>query len=127
MCRRTVSIFIDTYRMCRQCNILFLFVYILSFNRLHNYSTRSDSLDLHVVDIPKLICTSYQLQEQMNRIREEQQQQQFATALSPNGDVLNLSSNKQDADQQQMIQVRIDELEQELDRLRLQLTKIEPS
>ncbi|CAF4785749.1 unnamed protein product [Rotaria sp. Silwood2] len=40
--------------------------------RLHNYSTRSDSLDLRVVDVPKLLCTTYQLKEQMNKINEQQ-------------------------------------------------------
>lgn len=88
--------------------------------RLHNYSTRSDSLDLRVVDVPKLICTTYQLKEQMTKIREEQQEQQQTTPfLTSNGDI--------SGQQQLVIRNKIDELEQELNCLRIQLAKLEHS
>ncbi len=83
------------------------------FSSLHNYSTRSDSLDLRVVDVPKLLCQTYQLKEQMNKITEQQQ----TPLLPPNGDL-----KREDHDEQQIILSRINELEQELDRLRLQLS-----
>ncbi|CAF1103549.1 unnamed protein product [Adineta steineri] len=82
--------------------------------RLHNYSTRCDSLDLHVVDVPKLLNTTYQLKEQINTIREQQQM----LLLPPNGD---LKIKKDNCDEKQTIQKRINELEQELNHLRLQL------
>ncbi|CAF0771859.1 unnamed protein product [Rotaria sordida] len=92
--------------------------------RLHNYSTRSDSLDLRVVDVPKLLCTTYQLKEQMNKINEQQQQQQQQQIplLPPNGNLRCVTIKKEHDDEQQLIRKRIDELEQELNHLKLQLS-----
>ncbi|CAF0763066.1 unnamed protein product [Adineta steineri] len=89
--------------------------------RLHNYSTRSDSLDLRVVDVPKLLCTTYQLKEQMDILNK----QQHITILPQNGDICSLSKDSESNDQQQLIRTRIDELEQELNQLRLQLFKLD--
>ena len=86
--------------------------------RLHNHSTRSDSLDLRVVDVPKLICTTYQLKEQINKIREGQEEQ-TTPFLTTNGDLT--------GQQQLAIRHKIDELEQELNCLRIQLAKLEHS
>ena len=96
-----------------------------SSSSLHNYSTRSDSLDLRVVDVPKLICTTYQLKEQMNRLREEQGPQAIPL-LPSNGDLPNNSNKrKENPNEQELIRTRIEELEQELNRLRGQLGKTE--
>ncbi|CAF1539939.1 unnamed protein product [Didymodactylos carnosus] len=38
--------------------------------RLHNYSTRSDSLDLRVVDIPKLLSTTYRLKREIDNLKQ---------------------------------------------------------
>jgi len=98
----------------------FLFFYLISFfilflfSSLHNYSTRSDSLDLHVVDVPKLLCTTYQLKEQITKINEQQQ----IPLLPLNGDL----RIKENDEEQQLIQSRINELEKELNHLRLQLS-----
>lgn len=90
---------------------------------LHHYSTRSDSLDLRVVDVPKLLCTTYQLKEQMTKISEQhqqqQQQQQQIPLLPLNGDIKRNNSPEPDN-----IRLRITELEQELNQLRLQLSVI---
>jgi len=90
---------------------------------LHNYSTRSDSLDLRVVDVPKLLCTTYQLKEQITKISEQQQQQQqqqhipLLSEAPPNGDI------RQDFHyEQEHIHHRINELEQELKQLKSQLS-----
>ena len=91
------------------------------FSSLHNYSTRSDSLDLRVVDVPRLLCTTYQLKEQMTKITE-QQQQQTTPLLPPNGDLRSFSTKIENDQEQQIIRTRIDELEQELNHLRLQLS-----
>ncbi|CAF0746785.1 unnamed protein product [Rotaria sp. Silwood1] len=92
--------------------------------RLHNYSTRSDSLDLRVVDVPKLLCTTYQLKEQMNKLNEQrQQQQQQVPLLPPNGNLLfTIIKKEYDEEEQQLIRRRIDELEKELNQLKLQLS-----
>ena len=82
---------------------------------LHNYSTRSDSLDLRVVDVPKLLCTTYQLKEQMTKINE----QQDMPLLPPNGDVRCTVM----VEDQEMLRTRIDQLEEELTHLRLQLSR----
>lgn len=82
---------------------------------LHNYSTRSDSLDLRVVDVPKLLCTTYQLKEQMTKINE----QQDMPLLPPNGDVRCTAI----VEDQGMLRTRIDQLEEELTHLRLQLSR----
>ncbi|CAF1181412.1 unnamed protein product [Adineta ricciae] len=85
--------------------------------RLHNYSTRCDSLDLHVVNVPKLITTTYQLKEQMNTINEQREQRQISL-LPLNGDI----RNKRDSSiEKRFIQKRINELEYELKRLKSQL------
>jgi hypothetical protein len=76
------------------------------FYSLHNYSTRRESLDLRVVNVPKLLTTTNQLKEQ----------QQDVPFLPLNGD---LRSNKDD---KQVLRNRINELEQELNYLKLQLT-----
>ncbi|CAF4002101.1 unnamed protein product, partial [Rotaria sp. Silwood1] len=91
---------------------------------LHNYSTRSDSLDLRVVDVPKLLCTTYQLKEQMNKLNEQrQQQQQQVPLLPPNGNLLfTIIKKEYDEEEQQLIRRRIDELEKELNQLKLQLS-----
>jgi hypothetical protein len=67
-----------------------------------------------VVDVPKLLCTTYQLKEQMNKINE---QQQTSLLPPPNGDL-----KKENHEEQRPIRARINELEQELNRLRLQLS-----
>ena len=90
---------------------------ILFSSSLHNYSTRSDSLDLRVVDVPKLLCTTYQLKEQITKINEQQQQ---TPLLPPNGD-LGCSAIKS-AREQEIARARIAELEQELNHLRIQLS-----
>ncbi|CAF1208716.1 unnamed protein product [Rotaria magnacalcarata] len=82
--------------------------------RLHNYSTRRDSLDLHVVDVPKLLTTTYQLKERI-KIMNEQEQQMMC--ISPNGDLRSKKENYEKF----FIQRRIRELEQELKHLRSQL------
>ncbi|CAF2999809.1 unnamed protein product [Rotaria sp. Silwood2] len=86
--------------------------------RLHNYSTRSDSLDLRVVDVPKLLCTTYQLKEQMNKINEQQQ----IPLLPPNGNLRCTTIKKEHDEEQKLILKRIDELEEELTQLKLQLS-----
>ena len=90
--------------------------------RLHNYSTRSDSLDLRVVDVPKLISTTYQLKEQINKILDEQTNNPL---LPANGDILSAAKEKERSEEQQTIRCRIDELELELNRLKTQLVKLD--
>ncbi|CAF2992204.1 unnamed protein product [Rotaria sp. Silwood2] len=99
--------------------------------RLHYYSTRRDSLDLHVVNVPKLLTTTYQLKEKIRKINEQQQQeqqqqqhhqqqeQQQIPFISPNG---GLRLKKENYDRL-LIRKRIKELEQELRHLRSQLIK----
>lgn len=82
---------------------------------LHNYSTRRDSLDLHVINVPKLLNTSYQLKEQMKNLHEQNREDIF---LSSNGD---LRSKKDNYDEKQLIRQRIYELEYELNQLKSQL------
>ena len=79
--------------------------------RLHNYSTRSDSLDLRVVNVPKLLCTTYQLKQEMSKLNEERQQ--HVPFLVANGNLVN---------EKQFLRSRINELEQELTHLKSQLT-----
>jgi hypothetical protein len=55
----------------------------------------------------------------MDRLTEQQQQ---TPLIPPNGDLRCTSSKKDTNDEQQIIRTRIDELEQELNRLKLQLT-----
>ncbi|CAF3314780.1 unnamed protein product [Rotaria socialis] len=86
--------------------------------RLHNYSTRSDSLDLRVVDVPKLLCTTYQLKEQMHKINE----QQPIPLLPPNGILSCAPTIKEEDEEQELIRTRIKELEQELNHLKLQVS-----
>ncbi|UJR33028.1 hypothetical protein I4U23_020487 [Adineta vaga] len=94
--------------------------------RLHNHATRCDSLDLRVVDVPKLLCTSYQLKEQINKFTEQQQQQQQdSPLLLPNGDIRYSSNVNEDDDKQEFIRTRINELEQELNELKAQLMKFD--
>lgn len=71
---------------------------------LHNYSTGRDSLDLHMVNVPKL------LKERMDK--------QQMPLLPTNSD---LRLKKDNSNEKQIIRKRIDELEYELNRLRLQL------
>jgi hypothetical protein len=84
------------------------------FYSLHNHSTRSHSLDLRVVNVPKLLCTTHQLKEQTKQINEQQQ----ITRLPSNGNLCCSSSNN---DEKQNIRSRINELEQELNLLKSQL------
>ena len=101
-----------------QCRLLALLP-----SSLHNYSTRSDSLDLRVVDVPKLLRTTYQLKEQVEKLNEQQQQQQKdQLPLCPsNGDLSSVPKRKQQHDEHETIRTRIVELEDELNRLRSQL------
>lgn len=82
---------------------------------LHNYSTRCDSLDLNVVNVPKLLTTTYRLKEQKN-IQQEQEQQK--PLMPVNGD---LKGKKDAGNEKRLIYKRIHELEDELSRLRSQL------
>jgi hypothetical protein len=82
---------------------------------LHNYSTRCDSLDLNVVDVPKLLTTTYQLKEQLNTINEQQQE---IPLLPLNGGA---RVNKDNGSEKRLIRKRIHELEHELTRLKSQL------
>ena len=94
-----------------------LFIVHMRIFSLHNYSTRCDSLDLHVVNVPKLITTTYQLKEQMSTINEQREQRQISL-LPLNGDI----RNKRDSSiEKRFIQKRINELEYELKRLKSQL------
>lgn len=68
-----------------------------------------------MVDVPKLLCTTYQLKEQMTKITE----QQDLPLLPPNGDVRCTNMG----DDQDMLRTRIDQLEDELTHLRLQLSR----
>ncbi len=54
----------------------------------------------------------------MNKITEQQQ----IPLLPPNGDIRCITKKKEYDDGQQIIRTRIDELEQELNHLRLQLS-----
>jgi len=56
----------------------------------------------------------------MNKITEQQQQQ--IPLLPPNGDICCITKTKEYDEEQEIIQARINELEQELIRLRLQLS-----
>ncbi|CAF1117625.1 unnamed protein product [Rotaria sordida] len=91
--------------------------------RLHNYTTRRDSLDLHVINVPKLLTTTYQLKEKIKKINEqqqqqqEQQQQQQMSFISPNGGLRLKKENYEKL----LIRKRIKELEQELKHLKSQL------
>ncbi|CAF4504812.1 unnamed protein product [Rotaria sp. Silwood1] len=95
--------------------------------RLHHYSTRRDSLDLHVVNVPKLLTTTYQLKEKIKKINEQQrqeyeqqqqqQEQQQMPFISPNGGVRSKKENYEKL----LIRKRIKELEHELKHLRSQL------
>jgi hypothetical protein len=58
----------------------------------------------------------------MNKLTEQQQQ---IPLLSPNGDIGGISIEKENNEEQQLIEIRINELEQELNRLRLQLSKLD--
>jgi hypothetical protein len=57
----------------------------------------------------------------MTRITEQQKQQQIPL-LPPNGDLRSISTKNETNQEQQIIRSRIDELEQELNHLRLQLS-----
>jgi hypothetical protein len=70
-------------------------------------------LDLNVVNVPKLLNTTYQLQEQMNEINKQQM-----SLLPPNGD---LRPKKENYNEKQFIRKRINELEYELNLLKSQL------
>ena len=99
-------------------------VSLLDLFSLHNHASRSGSLDLRVVDVPRLLCTTYQLKEQMNKYHEEQEQLD-SSMLSPNGDICYSSQLNGTNEEQELIRTRIDELEKELDQLRSQLTKFD--
>lgn len=60
----------------------------------------------------------------MNRLREERELTGIPL-LPSNGDLPNNAKRKEAPNEQELIRTRIDELEQELDRLRVQLTKVE--
>ncbi len=66
-----------------------------------------------MVNVPKLLNTTYQLQEQMNEINKQQM-----TLLPPNGD---LRPKKENCNEKQFIRKRINELEYELNYLKSQL------
>ncbi len=70
-------------------------------------------MDLNVVNVPKLLNTTYQLQEQMNEINKQQM-----SLLPPNGD---LRPKKENYNEKQFIRKRINELEYELNLLKSQL------
>lgn len=80
------------------------------FFSLHDYHNRRGSLDLHMFDVPKLLSTSCQLQEQMRQITREHQ-------VDLNGDI---GVRKDQYDDKQWIRKRIHELESELDYLKSQ-------
>lgn len=82
---------------------------------LHNYSTRRDSLDLRVVNVPQLLCTTYQLKEQIHRIHEEHQQ--GYPLLPANGSLI----RKESLEERQYLRRRIEELEEELQDMKRQL------
>lgn len=90
--------------------------------RLHNYSTRSDSLDLRVVDVPRLICSTYQLKEEMRKMLDQKKLRQ---SLRSNGDLYSSSKVRLSTEEFQTIKTRIEELEEELDQLRERLAKLE--
>ncbi len=92
---------------------LFFYLFNHFFCRLHNYSNRSDSLDLHVFNVPKLLSTTCQLKDQMNQINE-----QHSPLLASNGDI---RWRKEHSDEKQTIRKRINELECELNYLKSQL------
>ncbi|CAF4369554.1 unnamed protein product, partial [Rotaria magnacalcarata] len=73
---------------------------------------------LRVVDVPKLLCTTYQLKEQMHKINEQQQ----IPSLPPNGIVRCVPTIKEEDGEQEVIRTRIKELEQELNHLKLQVS-----
>jgi hypothetical protein len=74
-----------------------------------------------VINVPKLLKTTYELRERMNRINEQQQDSLF---LPPNGDI---RLKKENYDEKQLIQKRIHQLEYELNHLKSQLITISPS
>lgn len=69
-----------------------------------------------MIDVPKLLNTTYQLKEQINQMNE--QDHQTKPFLPPNGD---LHLKKEHLNEKQIIQKRIDELEYELNYLKSQL------
>jgi hypothetical protein len=100
MCWRTVCLF-DTLSL--------FFNHFFFFSRLHNYSNRTDSLDLNVFNVPKLLTTTCQLKEQIS---------QQNPLLTPNGDI---QLKYENSDSKQSIRKRITELECELNYLKSQL------
>lgn len=75
-------------------------------------------MDLHVVNVPKLLSTTYELHERIKKINEQQyeqqQHQQQILYSSANGDLQTRKENQEKV----YIQKRIKELEQELKQLR---------
>lgn len=59
----------------------------------------------------------------MNKITEQQQQQ--IPLLPLNGDLCSISIKNEHNEEQQLIQVQITELEQQLNQLRLQLSRLD--
>ena len=93
--------------------LTFFFDHFHSFFSLHNYHNRRDSLDLHVFNVPKLLSTTYQLQEQMRQITREHQ-------VNLNG-VIGMRTDPYN--DQQLIRKRINELESELTYLKSRLRR----
>jgi hypothetical protein len=81
------------------------------FSSLHNHWNGRDSIDLHVFNVPKLLNSSYQLQEQMRHVTREH-------PIGLNGKI-NIKNDT--PSEKQLIQKRINELESELNHLKSQL------
>ena len=90
------------------------------FFSLHNHSSRSGSLDLRVVNVPKLLCTTYELKEQMKIINE--QKHQYEPLFPSNGNRPCPSPQRDTHDERKTIRTRIHELEEELRYLRSRLS-----
>lgn len=102
-----------TFRFCSKDSFS-----LYRYTRLHNYSTRRDSVDLHVVNVPKLLSTTHELQERIRRINEQQlSQSEQILYSSPNGDI----QVKKETYEKAILRKRIRELEQELIQLKSQL------
>ena len=85
---------------------------LLSSFSLHSHTTRSDSLDLRAVNVPKLLRATYQLKEKMY---------EDYLPHRPNGNIGRAAATNDVIDDRQSLWARIDELEQEVDHLKSQL------
>lgn len=73
-----------------------------------------------MINVPKLLCTTYQLKEEINKINE--QREQNSPLLVGNGIFSNSTSKHELSVEKQILRSRINELEQELEILRSKLT-----